>query len=106
MLTAARALTVILISMGCLRSGVWCLVVLLVVVPTVRLAPGAADFVSHHATMKASRAPSGVGRTTLTMPSVVVPLVPILTPRALNVPGAQARPLSIDPAVPFVPPRG
>ena len=106
MLSAARALTVILISMGLLRAGVWCLVVLLVVVPTVRLAPGSADAVSHHASMKASRAPSGVGRTTLTMPSVVVALMPILTPRALHVPGAQARPLSIDPAAPFVPPRG
>jgi|SRR5262249_25675635 len=106
MLSAARALTVILISMCLWRAGAWCLVVLLVVVPTVRLAPGAADSVSHHVTMKASRAPSGVGRTTLTMPSVVVPLVAILTPRVLTVPAAQARPLSIDPAAPFVPPRG
>ena len=91
--------------MGPLRAGVWCLVVLLVLVPTVRLAPGAGDHVSHHAAMKASRAPSGVGRTTVTLPSVVA-LIPILTPRPLNAPGAQARPLSIDPAAPFVPPRG
>ena len=67
--------TVILISMGPLRAGVWCLVVLLVLVPTVRLAPGAGDHVSHHATMKASRAPSGVGRTTAALPSVVA-LIP------------------------------
>jgi hypothetical protein len=91
--------------MGLLRAGIWCLVVLLVLVPTVRLAPGAGDHVSHHATMKASRAPSGVGRTTVTMSSVAA-LIPILTPRPLNAPGALVPPLSIDPAAPFVPPRG
>ena len=91
--------------MGLLRAVVWCLVVLVIVVPTVRLAPGAGDQVSHHASMKASHASSGVGRTTAANPSAAVPL-PILTPRSLDVPGAQDRALSADPTVPFVPPRG
>ena len=68
--------------MGSLRAVIWCLVVLLVVVPTVRLAPSAGDQGSHHASMKASRASSGVGRTTAATPSVVA-LLPILTPRSL-----------------------
>ena len=53
------------------RLTIWCLIALLVVVPTIRLAPSSADHVSPHATMKASRAPTGVGRTTVATPSVV-----------------------------------
>jgi hypothetical protein len=90
--------------MGLWRAAVWGLVGLLVVVPTVRLAPGVGD-ASHHVTMKASRAPSGVGRTTAATPSVV-PRLAILTARGLDTPRAHDRLLSIDPAVPFVPPRG
>jgi len=90
--------------MGLLRSVIWCLVVLSIIVPTVRLAPSAGGQVSHHATMKASRTPSGVGRTTAATPSVVA-LLSILTPRSLDVPGARDRALSVDPTVPFVPPR-
>jgi hypothetical protein len=91
--------------MGSLRAVIWCLVVLLVVVPTVRLAPSAGDQGSHHASMKASRASSGVGRTTAATPSVVA-LLPILTPRSLDMPGARSLALSADPTIPFVPPRG
>jgi hypothetical protein len=91
--------------MGLLRAVVWCLVVLLIIVPTVRLAPSAGDQVSHHASMKASRASSGVGRTTAATPSVVA-LLPILTPRSLEPPGARSLALSGDPTIPFVPPRG
>ncbi|MET0484383.1 MAG: hypothetical protein ABW216_01700 [Candidatus Rokuibacteriota bacterium] len=91
--------------MGLWRVAVWGLVALLVLVPTVRLAPGAGDHASHHVTMKASRASSGVGRTTAATPSVV-PLLAILTARGLDTPRAHDRLLSIDPAVPFVPPRG
>jgi hypothetical protein len=91
--------------MGSLRAVIWCLVVLLVVVPTVRLAPSAGDQGSHHASMKASRASSGVGRTTAATPSVVA-LLPILTPQSLDTPAARSLALSADPAIPFVPPRG
>ena len=94
----------ILGSMGVWRAVVWCLVVLLIVVPTIRLAPSAGDQVSHHASMKASRTSSGVGRTTATTPSVAS-VLPILTPRGLEVPGVRDRLLSVDPAVPFIPPR-
>jgi len=87
------------------RLGIWCLVALLVVVPTVRLAPSAADHVSQHATMKASRAPSGVGRTIVATPSVVA-LVVLFAPQGLDVPGAHDPVLSADPTLPFVPPRG
>jgi hypothetical protein len=91
--------------MGLLRAVVWCLVVLLILVPTVRLAPSAGDHVSHHASMKSSRASSGVGRTTAATPSVVA-VLPILTPESLDVPGARDRLVSVDPTAPFVPPRG
>jgi hypothetical protein len=90
--------------MGLLRAVVWCLVVLLILVPTVRLAPSAGDQ-SHHASMKSSRASPGVGRTTAATPSVVA-VLPILTPESLDVPGARDRLVSVDPTVPFVPPRG
>ena len=91
--------------MGPWRLTIWCLIALLVVVPTVRLAPDAADHASPHTSMKASRAPSGVGRTTVATPSVVALLVPF-APRALAVPGAHAFVASADPTLPFVPPRG
>ena len=91
--------------MSLLRAVVWCLVVLLIIVPTVRLAPSAGDQVSHHGSMKASRALSGVGRTTAATPSGVERL-PILTPRSLDMPGARSLTLSADPTIPFVPPRG
>ena len=87
------------------RLGIWYLIALLIVVPTIRLAPSAADHVSPHATMKASRAPSGVGRTTVATPSVV-DLVVLFSPRGLDVPGAHDPVLSADPTRPFVPPRG
>ena len=98
-------LNAILGLMGLLRAVIWCLVVLLVVVPTVRLAPSAADHVSHHTSMKSSHVPTGVGRTTAATPSVASAL-PILTPRGLEVSGVRDRLLSVDPAVPFIPPRG
>jgi hypothetical protein len=87
------------------RLGICCLIALLVVVPTIRLAPSAADHVSPHATMKASHAPSGVGRMTVATPSVVA-LVPLFAPRGLDVPGAPDFFVSADPTRPFVPPRG
>ena len=91
--------------MGLVRTLVWCLVALLIFVPTVCLAPTAGEHASPHASMRASRASSGAGRTTATTPSVVA-LLPILTPRGLDVPVARGRLFSIDPTVPFVPPRG
>jgi len=87
------------------RLSIWCLVALLVVVPTIRLAPSAADHVSQHTAMKASRAPSGVGRTTVATPPVVT-LVVVFAPRGLDVPGAPDPALSADPTRPFIPPRG
>ena len=91
--------------MAAWRLGIWCLIALLVVVPTIRLAPSAADHVSPHASMKASRASSGVGRTTVATPSVV-DLVVLLAPRGLDVPVAHDPVFSADPTRPFVPPRG
>src|SRR5262245_23143801 len=95
----------ILNSMAPWRLGIGCLIVLLVVVPTIRLAPSAADDVSQQATLKASRAPSGVGRSTVATPSVVT-LVALFAPRGLDVPGAPDSFASADPTRPFVPPRG
>ena len=101
----SHELNAILISMSLARTLVGGLILLLIIVPTVRLAPSAADHVSHHSSMKSSRAPSGVGRTTVATPSAAA-LPPILTPRGLDAPAGSDRLVSIDPAVPFVPPRG
>jgi hypothetical protein len=87
--------------MSLARTAVWCLVVLLILVPTVRLAPGAADDVSHEVVTRTFRCGADHRR----HPSVAT-VLPILTPRGFDVPGAGDRALSADPVTPFVPPRG
>jgi len=89
-----------------LRLLVCGLVVLLVIMPAVLFASAPMQQqLPHHASMKASRSSPGGGRTMATSPTLVA-FLPIFVPYDVAIPWTQQRLLSIDPAVPFVPPRG
>jgi len=86
------------------RLVAWWVIVLLAAVPAVRFAGTPPAGVPHHDSVKSARSSPSGWRTGTVVPTFAA-VLPVLGPRPAESPFAPERLMSIDPAVPFVPPR-